>query len=131
MSEDTPPPVCTGSGTCPPSLQGVVQASALDNMSQCGICLQVVRVAWSPLGPSLTVHPFRLVGNVFVINRLRQQLAKMESVLKSAEAALADIGDSEGPDRSGNYVTKQWCENRAREALPAVREALVMVATEK
>lgn len=46
--------------------------------------------------------------------------AALRSALKIAEAALADIGDS---DRDpGDDLA--WCERRAAQALPAVRAAL-------
>ena len=41
-------------------------------------------------------------------------------VLGKAEAALADIGDAER--EPGDDL--EWCENRAAEALPLVRETL-------
>ena len=49
------------------------------------------------------------------------RLARMaRAALKTAEAALADIGDS---DREpGDDL--EWCERRAAQALPAVRAAL-------
>lgn len=49
---------------------------------------------------------------------------RLEAALRKAEAALADIGDSEGRDRRGAIITRQWCERRAREVLPQVRAAL-------
>ncbi len=50
---------------------------------------------------------------------------KLEKALRVAEAALADIGDGEGPDRRGVLIiTRQWCERRARQVLPQVRAVL-------
>ena len=49
--------------------------------------------------------------------------------LTLAEAALSDIGDSDGPDRDGNYVDRAWLENRARKTLPGIRAALKRIKT--
>lgn len=52
--------------------------------------------------------------------RLREQAEAMAAALRKAEAALADIGDAER--EPGDDL--EWCEQRAAEALPAVRAAL-------
>jgi hypothetical protein len=46
--------------------------------------------------------------------------AALRSALKTAEAALADIGDA--TREPGDDLA--WCERRAAQALPAVRAAL-------
>lgn len=58
--------------------------------------------------------------------RLRARLARMEGALRTAEAALADIGDAE---REPNDDLA-WCERRAADALPWVRAALTEGETE-
>jgi len=51
---------------------------------------------------------------------LRAELERVRDTLRFAEAALADIGDA---DREpGDDL--EWCERRAAQALPRVREAL-------
>lgn len=51
---------------------------------------------------------------------LRAHIERLKSALETAEAALADIGDA---DREpGDDV--DWCEKRAAQALPEVRQAL-------
>lgn len=55
--------------------------------------------------------------------RLIAAAPELLEALRSAEAALADIGDA---DREhGDDVA--WCERRAAEALPAVRAAIAKV----
>ncbi len=60
---------------------------------------------------------------------LRAEVARLRAALVVAEAALADIGDGEGPvyDRVSN-VNRSWslyhAEKLALQALPAVRDAL-------
>ena len=54
------------------------------------------------------------------LRELERNAAILRTALKTAEAALADIGDA---DREpGDNL--QWCERRAVEALPAVRAAI-------
>jgi hypothetical protein len=52
----------------------------------------------------------------------------LEMALRTSEAALADIGDSEGPDRHGHAASRSWMEQRARKALPVARAALAPIA---
>ena len=60
---------------------------------------------------------------------LRAEIERLRAALVLAEAALADIGDGEGPvyDRISK-VNRSWslyqAEKRALQALPAVRDAL-------
>jgi len=63
------------------------------------------------------------------VQTLQAEIERMRKALMLAEAALADIGDGEGPvyDRVSN-VNRSWslyqAEKRALQALPAVRDAL-------
>lgn len=50
----------------------------------------------------------------------------LAKALRTAEAALADIGDAERLPTDD----VAWCENRAAEALPDVRAALQMLGVE-
>ena len=60
---------------------------------------------------------------------LHAEIERLRAALVLAEAALADIGDGEGPvyDRISK-VNRSWslyqAEKRALQALPAVRDAL-------
>jgi hypothetical protein len=47
-------------------------------------------------------------------------LHRLRSALETAEAALSDIGDADREE----YDDLEWCEKRAAQALPEVREAL-------
>jgi hypothetical protein len=84
--------------------------------------LGVLRMPVRPDSDPMTLHQF--------IGRARQaadrieadaaEIERLRDVLAYAEAALADIGDA---DREpGDDVA--WCEARAAEALPRVRDAL-------
>lgn len=54
------------------------------------------------------------------VSEQAREIERLVAVLRTAEAALADIGDA---DREpGDDVA--WCEKRAADALPAVRAAL-------
>lgn len=53
-------------------------------------------------------------------DELRLRVHRLETALRSAEAALSDIGDAEREE--GDDLA--WCEHRAAEALPTVRAAL-------
>ena len=55
-----------------------------------------------------------------MIAALREQVQVLRDALKTAEAALADIGDA--TREPGDDLA--WCEARAAQALPAVRAAL-------
>lgn len=57
------------------------------------------------------------------IARLQAQVDALAGALACAEAALSDIGDA---DREPGDDVK-WCEQRAAEAIPAVRAALAAV----
>jgi hypothetical protein len=52
--------------------------------------------------------------------RLGTDNLALRSALKTAQAALADIGDADR--EAGDDLA--WCERRAAQALPAVRKAL-------
>ena len=55
-----------------------------------------------------------------MIAALREQVQVLRDALKTAESALADIGDA--TREPGDDLA--WCERRAALALPAVRKAL-------
>lgn len=61
-----------------------------------------------------------ILNNASALLDAAERAAKLEAVLRIAEAALADIGDAtRGP---GDDLA--WCERRAASVLPAVRAVL-------
>ena len=67
-----------------------------------------------------TVYGCSPAGAVAALGLVLEERDQMRLALMIAEAALADIGDS---DREPGDDTA-WCERRAARALPAVRGAL-------
>jgi hypothetical protein len=66
--------------------------------------------------------------NVYAtIARQAGEIERLTAALRKAEAALADIGDSEGAPKSG-VLNLKWAEQRAADVLPDIRAALRPVA---
>jgi hypothetical protein len=61
------------------------------------------------------------------IARQAGEIERLTAALRKAEAALADIGDSEGAPKSG-VLNLKWAEQRAADVLPDIRAALRPVA---